>query len=246
MKISMLKSINKSSLLVLIGTLILSLNSCGLVLNVREQGNSKSWVVAGKESNRDGSTDSSIQLISQRTCAINPVNKSLKVNTLETATELKRNHLEERYLVKHEKSAHKFIVKNYSTSGISKVGSQWNGYKGNLYPNFALKKTKENLKSNKLSKEHTEANSKKNKALFYAFMSTLSFVLAFLMTATGSDILVGLFFVAAVVLFIVSFIQMGMKPEISALQAALIIFLNILNVILGLIDLVLWAFMDMY
>lgn len=244
MKISMLKSINKSSFLVLIGTLILSLNSCGLVLNVREQGNSKSWVVAGKEINIDGSRDSSIQLISQRTCAINPVNKSsLKVNTLETATELKRNHLEERYIVKHEKSAHKFIVKNYSTSGISKVGSQWNGYKGKLYPNFALKKTKENLKSNKLSKEHREANSKKNKALFYAFMSTLSFVLAFLMTATGSDILVGLFFVAAVVLFIVSFILMVMKPEINVLQAALTILLNILNVNLGLLDLLAWAYM---
>lgn len=56
MKISMLKSINKSSFLVLIGTLILSLNSCGLVLNVREQGNSKSWVVAGKETGKRGSS----------------------------------------------------------------------------------------------------------------------------------------------------------------------------------------------
>lgn len=66
------------------------------------------------------------------------------------------------------------------------------------------------------------------------------------MTATGSDILVGLFFVGAVVLLIVSFIQMTLEPEISAIQAVLTVLLNILNIILGLIDLVLWAFMGAY
>ncbi len=243
MKLSILKSINKNSLLVLIGTLILSLNSCGLVLNVREQGNSKSWVVGGKGSHRDGSTYSSTQLISQRECSIKPVNKSVNVNSMETASELNRNHSEESYLVKHENSKSNFIIKNNSTSGFSKVGSQWNGYKGKLYPNFALKKTKDNLKSNKLSKKYSEANPKKNRAVFYALMSTLSFVVAFLMTATGSDILVGLFFVAAVVLLIVSLILMAMKPEINVLQAALTILVNILNVNLGLLDLLAWAYM---
>jgi hypothetical protein len=243
MKLSMLKSISNSSFLVLIGALILSLNSCGLVSNIREQGDSKSWVVAGKESIRNGSIDSSTLLISPRAYAIKSVNKSVNVNTLEISSQIQRNHSEESYLEKHEKSTCKFIIKNNSTSGISKVGRQLHDNKGKLYPDFALKKTKDNLKSGKQSKEYSEANPKKNRAVFFALMSTLSFVLAFLMTVTGSDILVGIFFVAAVVLFIVSFILMVMKPNINVLQAALTILLNILNVNLGLIDLLAWGYM---
>jgi hypothetical protein len=245
MKLSVLKSISKSSFLVLIGALILSLNSCGLVSNVREQGDSKSWVVTGKEIKHLGSVNLDTQQNLHNNWVIKSDNEPINVNTLVIAPEEKCNHSEDGLLVKREIPNIKFN-KNSSTLGLLKLGTQRCGYNGKLLPNSALKKTKNNQKSNKLSKEHTGANSKKNKAIFFALMSTLSFIIAFFMTATGSDILVGLFFVGAVVLLIVSFIQMTLEPEISAIQAVLTMLLNILNIILGLIDLVLWAFMGAY
>ncbi len=243
---SVLTLFKKSSWVILYGLLVFNLNSCGLVSNVREQGDSKSWIVAGKVGDRNGSIDSSAQFISQRVCAIKPVNEPINVNTRETASELKCNHSEDSYLVKHENLNSKFIIKNNSASGFLKLSSQRNNFKGKSYPISALTKTKYNLKSSKLSKENSVTNPKKNRAIFYALMSTLSLVIVFFMTETGSDILVGLFFVGAVILFIVSFIQMGMKPEICALQAVLTILLNILNIFLALIDLLLWAFMGVY
>lgn len=263
MKLSMLKSITKSSFLVLIGALILGLNSCGLVSNIREQGNSKSWVVAGKETGKRGSSlqkeilqnPEKIQSIAanQNNNVDDVQMNKVSVNGIsETESFLNNPITPNQNCTSPKKSLNSIAsrLESFSKSNWVSSAKIWNGKnnsglikKNSKFNESQFYAEKGIVKKSKSENQKTGLGSlwDKDRGLFYGWMTIFSFLASiFFLLFLSSDLLlflvllVPIFFILACVFFILSIIHMKFKIG-SALQI-------LLNIIVGSLTLLIVYF----
>lgn len=208
----------------LLSIVVLGFHSCGMVTQVREQGNSKSWVVAGTKS--IGTSKKEIQL---KVTSDSTVKKTISISPFE-------NRFEPGNTAPFSVAfANLPLVKANVTLNNS---NETTAIKPQVVFN-PIQNANELIKCNDTPTNAVKPQ--KNRSIFYGLLTTLSVLLMFVTFVLGLDSLFFIFMVAALVLTIISIIHTFIKPEPSLTELILTILLFVFNLITGLVLAYLWA-----
>ncbi len=243
MRISRKPTLKQNLWVIILGTFIFSLNSCGLVSNVREQGDSKSWMVVRKANNESISNVALSSIDSQNSFHDNLKNKhsSLgKVMELETKERFNLNNQNK----KLESFGFQIHTKGIETNECSselplKVKlSNKNDLNQSSFRSSKIELSQKSIMTK--SVKYTKSNrSRKNRSAYFGWFALLALVIS--MFVAESSAFFFIFFIGAIALTILSLVHLFLKPEPKSGTIFLSVLLTILNVIVGLLALLAWA-----
>jgi hypothetical protein len=254
MKIIILQSIKRTLVAMVLFVILLNLNSCGIGINIREQGNAKSWGISEKKTESLRTHKKENEQFENRT-QTSPVNRNIvQVNNLKSESHLEGQQQENKQelLLKNE------IGSNRENSQLdnSKVTEL---LKQNRSEILKTKKTSKNYNQFKLPKVSTAKKIKllesnveksaintdapnKNRSVFYALMTLLFFWLSYVAIYYHIKILFQIFFILAIILLIFTIVNLFLRPKPSVAAIILSVLLTILNLFIALLYVIIMVF----
>jgi hypothetical protein len=229
---------------VIFGLLILGFHSCGMVSRVREQGESKSWVVSGptnaersysKRSVSDGEevTSTYVNPLITTSIALFSISESSQIESEVHVFKVAKTENQTENKTKSELLTESFLKSGSFNADFPKMIIKRKVHREN---ELSIKSTQQNNQESPKTEKRA-----KNRSLLIAG-GTVLLVLLTMIIASEATIWYAILFSISTILCVLSIIHLFQKPKPSIGAAILSVLLNILNLLGILLSLVFWAF----